>query len=151
MVQDLLKRVWVFAGATYLSAILSLLPATPGAANGLSVPADVIAIYESDTVLVDAYPWPGMTLRVVVQLASLDVPRSPGLCQTESKLAADARRFTEREIGSLISLNGVRDGNDAGSVKANITTQSGKDLAQLLTGANFARPHDGGETLGWCP
>ncbi|TQV77732.1 thermonuclease family protein [Denitrobaculum tricleocarpae] len=133
-----------------LGAVLLLLSATPSLSNGLSVPADVIAIYESDTVLVDAYPWPGMTLRVVVRLASLDVPRTPGQCQAESKRAAAARRFTERRIGSLISLNGVRDGDDAGSVRANISTQEGMDLAQLLIQSNFARPHDGGESKGWC-
>ncbi len=122
----------------------------PAAAKGLSVPADVIAIYESDTLLVDAYPWPGMTLRVVVRLASLDVARSPGQCQSESKRASAARRFTEQKIGSLISLNGVREGDDAGSVKANVMTQTGDDLAHLLIKAGFARPHDGGETPGWC-
>lgn len=135
--------LWIFAA--------SALFGVPGAAaNGLAVPADMIAIYESDTVLVDAYPWPGMTLRVVVRLASLDVPRSPGQCQAESKLAAEARRFTERRIGSLISLNGVRDGDNAGSVRANITTQTGEDLAHLLIKAGYARPHDGGKTAGWC-
>ncbi len=130
---------------------LTLFGAQNAVANGLAVPADMIAIYESDTVLVDAYPWPGMTLRVVVRLASLDVPRSPGQCQRESKLAAEARRFTERRIGSLISLNGVRDGDSFGSVRANITTQKGEDLAHLLIEAGYARPHDGGETDGWCP
>lgn len=134
-----------------------ILPAAPGlsgapcAASSLAVPADVIAIYESDTVLVDAYPWPGMTLRVVVSLASIDVPRTPGLCRRESRLAAEARKVTERHIGSLISLNGVRDGSRAGNVLANIQTQSGEDLAQLLIEAGLGRPHDGGESPGWCP
>lgn len=132
------------------AALLLILPVASSWSNGLSVPADVIAIYETDTLLVDAYPWPGMTLRVVVRLASLDVPRTPGQCQAESKRAAAARRFTEGQVGSLISLNGVRDGDDAGSVHANITTQSGLDLAQLLIQSDFARPHDGGETQGWC-
>lgn len=133
-----------------IAALLLFLPVAHAWANGLSVPADVIAIYQSNTVLVDAYPWPGMTLRVVVRLASLDVPRTPGQCQAESKRAAAARRFTEQQIGSLISLNGVREGDDAGSVSANITTQEGMDLAQMLIQSNFARPHDGGESKGWC-
>ena len=145
------KWLWAIFAAICVLPTFLVLSSTPGAANGLAVPSDVIAIYESDTVLVDAYPWPGMTLRVVVRLASLDVPQSPGHCQAESKLAAEARRFTERQIGSLISLNGVRDGDSAGSVHANITTQTGDDLAHLLTEAGFARPHDGGETPGWCP
>lgn len=133
-----------------IAVLLLFLPATQAWSSGLSVPADVIAIYQSNTVLVDAYPWPGMTLRVVVRLASIDVPRTPGQCQSESKRAAAARRFTERQIGSLISLNGVREGDDAGSVRANITTQEGMDLAQMLIESNFARPHDGGESQGWC-
>lgn len=133
-----------------LAALLLLLSMTPARSSGLSVPADVIAIYESDTILVDAYPWPGMTLRVVVRLASLDVPRTPGRCQAESKRAAAARRFTEQRIGSLISLNGVREGDDAGSVRANVSTQEGEDLAQLLIQSKFGRPHDGGESKGWC-
>ena len=57
--------------------VLLLLLATPALASDLQVPAAVVSVYDGDTFTADAYPWPGITMRVSVRV---DGPEIRGAC-----------------------------------------------------------------------
>ena len=51
-------------GAAFLPAAALAGETAPG-----PVPANVVAVYDGDTLTVDAHPWPGITPRVAVRVA----------------------------------------------------------------------------------
>ena len=59
--------------ALLLLAVLAVL-SLPSQAEGMSVPALVLSVHDGDTIMVDAKPWPGITVRVKVRVMGLDAP-----------------------------------------------------------------------------
>ena len=110
----------------------------------------MVSVYDGDTFTVDAYPWPGMTMRVSVRVDGIDTPEIRGACEEEKALARRAKDAAIEALGSKVLLTGIKRGKYAGRVVARVTTEGGDDLAALLIGQGLGRPYDGGAREGWC-
>ena len=77
----------------YLIAVLLAFPGVALAADAIPGPivATVVKVYDGDTLTVNAYPWPGMTVRTAVRVNGVDTPEIRGLCDAETELAKRAR------------------------------------------------------------
>ncbi len=99
---------------------------------------------------VNAYPWPGMTIRTAVRVNGIDTPEIRGLCDAETKLAKQARDFVVATVGDHVQLTNVTLGKYAGRIIADVALADGQSLAGLLITEGLGRDYDGGTRLGWC-
>ena len=136
-------RLPVFALALALLPALALAD-VPGPIN-----AQVVRVYDGDTLTVDAQPWPGITIRVSVRVDGIDTPEIRGRCQAEKDLAIRARDFVRATVGEAVQLTNVRLGKYAGRVIA-VVWVGGQSLAEMIIAEGLGRPYDGGVREGWC-
>jgi len=138
--------------SVFLFAILFCIFTTPGDGRAdvrSSIIADVVSVYDGDSIIVDAHPWPGMTIRISVRVRGIDTPEIRGKCQAEKKAALVARdRMVELAQGSIL-LENVGNGKYAGRVVADVVSGEGS-LAELMIKEGLARPYDGGKRASWC-
>ena len=113
------------------------------------ITAHVISIYDGDTITVDAYPWPDVTIRTSVRLNGVDTPEINGDCQAEKDLAVQARDFVCAQVGDTVHLRSVRFGKYAGRVVADVWIGD-NDLATLIIAAGLGREYHGDARAGWC-
>ena len=119
-------------------------------AASLTVPADVVSVYDGDTIKVEALHWPGHTWSGSVRLLGVDTPELRGKCPEEKAAAIAAREFVKAILGIHILLHNVKLGKFAGRVLATVQIETGEDLSELLIEEGHARPYDGGRREGWC-
>jgi len=112
--------------------------------------ADVVSVYDGDTLKVDAHPWPQITLRVSVRINGIDTPELRGHCIAEKDQAALARDRTRELVGQQVILSHLFLGKYAGRVVADVTTPTGINVAQTLVTEGLARTYDGGTRHSWC-
>ena len=136
----------------YLIAILFTFPSAAFAADTIPGPivATVISVHDGVTMTVNAFPWPGMTIRTAVRVNGIDTPEIHGLCDAETELAKRARDYVRATVGDHVQLTNVTLGRYAGRMNADVMTIDGLPLARLLIGQGLAREYDGGARLGWC-
>jgi endonuclease YncB( thermonuclease family) len=138
-----------------VSALLLATPAhaTPTPPRVMSGPvvADVLSVYDGDTLTVLAYPWPGINTHVSVRLLGVDTPEIRGKCDLERTLAQQAREVALAALGTRVTLTNIRHDKYAGRVLADITLADGRSLADVLIASGLARPYDGGARQSWCP
>ncbi|GEO80943.1 thermonuclease family protein [Pararhodospirillum oryzae] len=115
-----------------------------------AIPAVVVEVYDGDTVTVDAYPWPGLTVRTSVRLDGIDTPEIRGKCEAEKEAAQAARDRLQELLGTSVTLTDVREGKYAGRVVARIMLSDGRDATTVLLNEGLGRPYDGKARQGWC-
>ncbi len=59
-------------------AIISPVSALTGEPIPGPIAADVVSVYDGDTLTVDAHPWPQITVRTSVRVSSIDTPEIRG-------------------------------------------------------------------------
>ena len=130
----------------------SLIIGHGAAASELIVPATVVKVVDGDTIKVDAFPWPGHTIRVSVRIDGIDTPEIRGKCQREKELALAARdAVVELLGGGKVVLGNVRHGKYAGRVVARVVLPDGRDVGEEMLRRGLARSYDGrGRRKGWC-
>ena len=134
----------------YLAFLIPLLFISPTYADGLSVPADVVSVYDGDTFKAVAHPWPGMSIDVSVRVNGIDTPEIRGKCQAEKEAAIAARDYVRDVLGESVILKNVKRGKYAGRVVADVYLTDGRILTELLIASGLGRPYDGGKRSGWC-
>ncbi len=105
---------------------------------------------DQGTMTVNAYPWPGMTIRTAVRVNGIDTPEIRGLCDAETELAKQARDFVVATVGDHVELTNIALGQFAGRIIADVALADGRSLAALLITEGLGREYDGGARLGWC-
>ena len=132
--------------------VIASIPARAEAAEVISGPitADVVRVYDGNTLIVKAHPWPTITIRISVRVAGVDTPKKRGKCDAETALAIKARDYARTAVGKKVRLTDIRPGKRAGRVVAEVWVNGWK-LSELLIGKNLGRPYHGGQREGWCP
>ncbi|MEE8225789.1 MAG: hypothetical protein V3R30_03130 [Kiloniellales bacterium] len=72
------------------------------------------------------------------------------LGRSEKAMAREARELARESVGEHVHLRNVELGKYAGRVIADVFTEDGRRLADVLIEARLARGYDGGERQGWC-
>ena len=113
-----------------LIAALLTLPGAALAADTIPGPivASVVSVYDGDTMTVNAYPWPGMTIRTAVRVNGIDTPEIRGLCDAEKELAKRARDYVMATVGDHVQLTNVTLGKYAGRIIADVLLADGQSL-----------------------
>ena len=112
----------------YLIAVLLALPGVAMAADAIPGPivAAVVRVYDGDTLTVNAYPWPGMTIRTAVRVNGIDTPEIRGLCDAEKELAKQARDYVRATVGEHVQLTNITLGKYAGRIIADVAPVDGR-------------------------
>ena len=132
---------------------LALMLPLPALAESETIPSpivvDVVQVIDGDTIEVNAHPWPGMTVRVLVRLNTIDAPEIAGKCPEERALAIRARERLKALAGSTVQLVDVRRGRFARRVIARVLVE-GRPVGNVLIAEGLAWPYSGGKREGWC-
>ena len=141
---------FVLACAPLLAALGSL-PASAAKLFHGPVEAVVVEVLDGDTFLAEALVWPGHTVRVNVRIRGIDAPEMKARCVVEREAALQARDV----LASLVSQRTVSISNIAGAkyygrVLADVATEDGSEIADMLLEQNLVRPYSGGKRRGWC-
>ena len=115
------------------------------------VPADVLSVYDGDTMTVRAHVWPDLAMTVSVRVDGVDTPEIAGACSAEKSAAVRARDFVRGVAGDRVFLLDVHHGKYAGRVVARVRLADGRDLADVLIAEGYGRAYDGGRRDSWCP
>ncbi len=76
--------------------------ALAGEINPGPIAADVVRVYDGDTLTVDAHPWPHITVRTSVRVDGIDAPEIRGKCDSEKALAREAREPAGETVGEHV-------------------------------------------------
>jgi len=114
-----------------------------------NIPAEVISVYDGDTIKVTAQPRPGMSLDTSVRVRGIDTPEIRGKCPSEKLKAIKARDQAKSFVGQHVILNNIELGKYAGRVIANVLVGD-QDLGEFLINSGLARPYDVGKRKPWC-
>ena len=126
---------YIWQVATVVVALL--LSQSAAHANGPTVAARILSCYDGDTCTVDRYILPG---RNRVRLRNADTAEIEAHCAAEKRLALQAKAFTSRLVGKVVTLGDVQVDKYAKRVDAFVIMPDGRDLRQALIAAGLARP-----------
>ncbi len=115
------------------------------------VTAEVLSVYDGDTITVLANPWPDSYYKVKVRIRGIDAPEIKGKCEAEKKKAIEAREFLWIMVKHIeeVTLTNIEHDKYGGRFDADVNI-NGVDAAQALISQGLARPYTGGERKGWC-
>jgi len=117
------------------------------------VPAEVVSVYDGDTINVRAEIWPDIYWEGAIRLNNIDTPEIGwrAECPQEAALAYEAKALMEEYARGQVLIVNPKLGKFAGRVIADIMTLDGIFLDDMLVGAGLAREYHGGRREGWCP
>jgi endonuclease YncB( thermonuclease family) len=111
------------------------------------VEADLVAVIDGDTLMVNAKPWPQQTISVLVRIRGIDAPELHAKCETNRQLALAAKDVLAEALaagdGKLI-LSDISGDKYFGRVVASVAFDHDRDAASVMLAAGLARPYDGG-------
>lgn len=142
----------VLVAAFFAAAVLDLPAARAAETLPGPVPAEVLSVIDGDTVAVKARIWLGQEVVTHVRIAGIDTPESNRpRCEDEREKAAAARAKLQKALASgRVTLTNVRFDKWGGRVLADIRTDSGESVKDIMLKSGHARPYDGGARLNWC-
>ena len=112
--------------------------------------ADVIRVYDGDTLTAKVALWPSITVTTSVRLLGVDTPELRSKYACEKELAKAARAAAIAWIaGRPITIRNVRHGKYAGRVLAEVWID-GKRLAHHMIDTGHGRIYHGGKREDWC-
>ena len=99
--------------------------------------------------------WFGQEITTLVRLRNIDAPELKSRCDSEAKLALEARGTLEEILQSgTVLLSEIGLDKYAGRVVADVSVRVGgyqsDDVGELMLAGGYARPYGGGKRAGWC-
>lgn len=117
-----------------------------------AVPATVSYIVDGDTFAARVMLDEDIKITVRVRLINVDTPEISGECDSEIRMAYQARdRLAELiPVNSIIELVNIKDDKYLGRIDANVLDKSGRDVGAVLIKEKLGRPYSGGKRVSWC-
>jgi endonuclease YncB( thermonuclease family) len=112
------------------------------------VEADLVAVIDGDTVMVNARPWPQQTISVLVRIRGIDTPELHAKCDSARQLALAAKDVLAEALAAgdgKLTLSDISGDKYFGRVVADVAFANGHDAASVMLAAGLARPYDGGK------
>lgn len=126
-------------------------PAYAGQALPGPYSATVLEIIDGDTIRARVRIWLGQEIETLVRISGIDTPEIKSRCETERKMALQAKaQLSELIGGENISLYNIKFGKYAGRVLADIKSLSGRDIANSLLSSHLVQKYDGRKRQSWC-
>lgn len=114
-------------------------------------PAEIISVYDGDTIKVRADIWLDQSITVSVRVNGVDTPEMKGKCEFERTQAEAAKQFVSHALeNKTITIRNIQYDKYAGRVVADIYFDQEKNLKDLLITNGLAKPYDGGHKEPWC-
>lgn len=128
------------------------LPQPAGAAQFKGpVEARVVQVLDGDTFLADAHVWPGQSVRVNIRIRGIDAPEMKSRCLAERSAALEARAVLADLLGGgRISISNIGGAKYYGRVLADVDTEGGEAVSEILLTLRLVRPYWGGRRESWC-
>jgi micrococcal nuclease len=115
------------------------------------VEATVIEIIDGDTFLADAHVWPGHSVRVNIRVRGIDAPEMKSRCESERLAALHARAvLAELLADGAVSISNIGGAKYYGRVLADVATQDGAAVSEIMLEREIVRPYRGGKRRSWC-
>jgi endonuclease YncB( thermonuclease family) len=137
-----------------LAAVLIACAAVPAeAAKRFKGPveATVIEVLDGDTFLAEAHVWPGHSVRVNIRVRGIDAPEMKSRCENERLAALHARTvLAELLSDGAVSISNIGGAKYYGRVLADVATQDGAAVSEIMLAREIVRPYRGGKRRGWC-
>lgn len=110
------------------------------------VEARVISVLDGDTVRVEAFIWPGQSLRIAVRLRGVNAPELKSRCPGERTAALEARdALAARLGGGKVQIRNIAGEKYYGRVLADLSAADGADVGPWLLAEGLAHPYSGGK------
>lgn len=133
------------------AAMATTLPAEAEKAFRGPVEAVVLDVIDGDTFLADAHIWPGHALRVNIRIRGIDAPEMKSRCEAEREAALQAREVLTGLVSQrTVSISNIGSAKYYGRVLADVATEDGNAVAEMLLEQKLVRPYAGGKRQGWC-
>ena len=137
--------------AAALAAGMGLSPARAEERLAGPVVAEVVRTIDGDTLEVKARVWLGLEVTTKIRIRGIDAPEIHGRCQREKDMAAAAAaRLAELAGAGEVALSNIGEDKFGGRVDADVMTESGKSVSDLMLASGLVRPYDGGTRGEWC-
>ncbi len=144
----IVKKWGTVFGAVFVVIFWGVFPAFGGGYGPYL--ADVVSVYDGDTLTADVQVWPGQVNRVHVRIDGIDTPEIRGKCAAEKDGAKRARAAMIGILeGGRVSIVHVRTGKYASRMVAEVLVD-GVDVAGAMIRRGLAREYHGGKRAGWC-
>ena len=115
------------------------------------VEARVISVLDGDTVRVEAFIWPGQTLRIAVRLRGVNAPEIKSRCPAERAAGFKAREALAARLGAgQVQIRNIAGEKYYGRVLADLSASDGEDVGPWLLAEGLAVPYAGGKRLPAC-
>ncbi len=118
--------------------------AEPSARIAGPVEARVVRVLDGDTILADAFVWPGQVVRVSVRIRGIDAPEIRSRCEAEKERGIAARAALEEILHEgTLHLTAIGGDKYFGRVLADVHAAE-RDLAEEMLRRGLVRPYGGG-------
>jgi endonuclease YncB( thermonuclease family) len=108
------------------------------------VDADLIAVVDGDTLLVEARPWPQQKVTVLVRIRGIDAPELKAKCDADRRAALRAKqRLVDLAVGR-IRLSNIAGDKYFGRVVADVSIDNVEDIGSSLLAQGLVKTYDGG-------
>lgn len=137
-----------------LLALVLFASCQPSAAAELfagPVEAKVISVLDGDTVRVEAFIWPGQSLRIAVRLRGVNAPELKSRCPAERAAGLKARAALAARLGNgQVQIRNIAGEKYYGRVLADLSAPDGGDMGPWLLAKGLAAPYSGGKRQPAC-
>lgn len=107
------------------------------------VEADLIAVIDGDTLLVEARPWPQHSVTVLVRIRGIDAPELKAKCEAARRAANRAREGLLGLAHGRLRLTNISGDKYFGRVVADVSTSGADDVGARLLAQGLVRAYDG--------
>lgn len=115
------------------------------------VEATVLEVIDGDTFLAEAHVWPGHSVRVNIRVRGIDAPEMKSRCESERLAALQARAVLAELLGiGAVSISNIGGAKYYGRVLADVATQDGSAVSEIMLARDIVRPYQGGKRRSWC-
>lgn len=107
------------------------------------VEADLIAVIDGDTLLVEARPWPQHSVTVLVRIRGIDAPELKAKCDSARRAANRAKEGLAGLAQGRLHLTNIAGDKYFGRVVADVSAAGAGDVAATLLAQGLVRTYDG--------